>query len=665
MNARSPAPSTRAHVPKHVTITDVSPKTGEAAFVICNEASGRHFRANAAVVRFLTAVNGTGSVGSALRDAEIHPSQATALVDEMKRAGVLVERGSRAGLGDARKGPIEGRLISARFDILDAAPVLRRLDWLGRFAFSWPGALLWLAAIAAMLVLLVDNAEKAALTLGAIRTMTLVDVLAFAAVFLGLKVVHEFGHAVAYRSMCLREGLEPGPIRMGVCIFAFSPFPFTDVTGAWRLRSKWRRALIGAGGIYFESFAVALMAIFWARTGSGTLQTVFLQVAVVSGAMMLLFNLNPLIKRDGYYILSDLLERPNVSGRASLAARQWVGRRLGAGVPAPAAGDLAFWVASYLYRWIIFAGVFWIAYRIDPRLAVPAGLVAAMLLVVRPLQATLGFLRARGVRGSRVVLPGLLAMGVVALAFVPLPDRLLLPGEVQRYETRYVHAPENAVVGTPIPSAALALTNPDLDEEARELALRTAMIEASARSVAASGAEQARVANDVQRLRQMIAELEARIDRLTVPAGAGDVWTPISAERMAGSWVLPGDPEPLGALSTPVPPRLRLWLAENLLEAGLLDTSGGRVVVRAVHDPDCQFEALLVRRLADVLAAEGRFELRAEIDAGAPPCLEELRAGTAVVARLPTARKSLAERARVYASRLLQDRLPIEVQQER
>lgn len=665
-DVQAEARSGRAHVPKYVTITDVSSRSGgEASFVVCNEATGRHFRANAAVVRFLTAINGSGSIARALQDADIHPSQARALVEEMQRAGVLVVRGSRAGLGDVRRGPIEGRLISARFDLFDAAPALGRLDWIGRFAFSWTGAVTWLVAVAAMLVLLVVHSEKAVLNLREIRSMDVADIVAFGAVFLGLKVVHEFGHGLAYRRMCLREGLDPGPIRMGICVFAFSPFPFTDVTGAWRIRSKWRRATIGAGGIYFESFAVALMAIVWANTNGGVLQTIFLQVAVVSGAFMLAFNLNPLVKRDGYYIASDLLERPNITGRASLAARQLVARGLGANVPAPARGDLAFWLASYLYRWMIFAGVFWIAYRIDPRLAAPAAVMAVLLLVVRPLQATLAYLRARGVRGTRAALAGGAVLALLAIAFVPLPDRLLLPGELQRYETRYVRPPENAVLGAPSPGVAVALSNPDLDTQARDLRFRADMLEAAARSVPASGTEQASVANDVERLRGMIAELDARVDRLTIRSMDGEVWTPISADRLSGSWVMPGDPEPLGALSTPVSPRLRLWLDEHLLEAGLLDEGGDRMRVRALHDPGCQFDARLVRRLADVVAAGGRFELRAEIDQDAPPCLADLRAGTALVARLPTAYKSFAERARVYASRLLQDRLPIEVQQTR
>jgi hypothetical protein len=212
-------------VPRHVTITDVSRQEGDPAFVICNEASGRHFRANAAVVAFLTAVNTSGSIARALAEAGLHPSQAGPMVEQMKRTGVLVVRGASGDAGAVPKGPIEGRLISARLDLLDAAPALRHFDRLGRFAFSRAGAVLWALAVAAMLVLLLAEREKALLTLREIRRVDFAGALAFALVFLSLQAFHELGHAMAYRIMCLAEGLDPGPIRMASASSPSRPFP--------------------------------------------------------------------------------------------------------------------------------------------------------------------------------------------------------------------------------------------------------------------------------------------------------------------------------------------------------------------------------------------------------------------------------------------------------
>ena len=102
-----------------------------------------------------------------------------------------------------------------------------------------------------------------------------------------------FGHILAYRIMCLREDVNPGPIRVGIVVFAAMPFPFTDVTGAWRISSRWRRAMIGAAGIYYESFSVAGLVLLWANVDLGVLGPSILQVAVFSGALDAAVQLEP------------------------------------------------------------------------------------------------------------------------------------------------------------------------------------------------------------------------------------------------------------------------------------------------------------------------------------------------------------------------------------
>ncbi|MEO9826880.1 MAG: hypothetical protein ABJF50_20965 [Paracoccaceae bacterium] len=412
----------------------------ERPFVITNEATGQHFSADATTVRFLDALRQSGDAGRAAQRANLSAENAAQLVQHFARRGIAagVETGDD---GKAPGGPIEGKLISVKADLANAAALARRLSWLGRIAYSLPAAVIWGALVLFAIATFLTNGDKVTTSLMQLSALQAGSLIAFATLFLGVKAVHELGHILAYRIMCLREGLDPGPIRVGIMVFAATPFPFTDVTGAWRIASRWRRAMIGAGGVYFETYTVALLTLAWARFDLGVFEPVILQVAVISGALTLLFNLNPAVKLDGYYILTDLFRQPNLVGRASQAARATAGRTLGADLPKPGRLELTYWIIAYAYRWTIFAGVFWLAYRFDPRLAVLVGAVAAMLLIVRPLIATVRPLMSKA-SPVRLSLAALVIAALIALSLIPFRARILAEGQLLAFKTEYLFPPE-------------------------------------------------------------------------------------------------------------------------------------------------------------------------------------------------------------------------------
>ena len=124
-----------------------------------------------------------------------------------------------------------------------------------------------------------------------------------------LKVMHELGHGLA----CKHYG---GYVReAGVALLLFAPIPYVDVTSSWRLRSKWARIHIAAAGMIVEAAIGSLAVLVWSYSPEGVLSQLCVNVIVMVTATTLLFNANPLMRFDGYYMLTDWLELPNLYSR--------------------------------------------------------------------------------------------------------------------------------------------------------------------------------------------------------------------------------------------------------------------------------------------------------------------------------------------------------------
>lgn len=177
-----------------------------------------------------------------------------------------------------------------------------------------------------------------------------------------LKVVHEAAHGV----VCKMYG---GSVRMaGLTFVLLAPIAYVDVTSAWRFRSKWQRVHVAAAGIYLETFIASLALLLWSRGGSGALQHICLNLAVMASATTILFNANPLMRFDGYYILSDVLELPNLYPSSQQWLSSWAGKQL-LGLSAsqpnfpPRWGTFirAYAVTVFIWRVIVCAGMIAVA----------------------------------------------------------------------------------------------------------------------------------------------------------------------------------------------------------------------------------------------------------------------------------------------------------------
>jgi putative peptide zinc metalloprotease protein len=259
--------------------------------------------------------------------------------------------------------------------------------------------------------------------------------VAYLWVALGIvKIVHELAHGLC----CKAFGGEVH--EMGLLLLCLSPALYCNVSDAWTLPNKWRRILISFAGIYAELVLAALATLVWWHSSSQPfVNHLSLSVMLVCGINTVVFNGNPLMRYDGYYILADWLEVPNLGDRARRFLQRLVMAQ-GLGMRLPCEAPMARWrralfvayaLLSTLYRWVVTVGVLWFLYlflkpyKLGPVAALFA-VAAVASMVGWPLYQLGKGLYQHGrlpeMRPERIaVVTGSLVAGLLGFFLVPLP----------------------------------------------------------------------------------------------------------------------------------------------------------------------------------------------------------------------------------------------------
>jgi putative peptide zinc metalloprotease protein len=302
---------------------------GSVWYVVQDHATGRVHRLSPAGYIIVAAMDGVLTVDqlwqeAASRLAEDAPSQSDViqLLAELNAADLLqtevtpdssalVERATRAG----RSGWLSNVLypLALRIPFWHPDRFFERARPLAKWLFGPAGAILWLLVVPPALLLAAQHGQE----LGANASDHILaanNILPLALVYLALKVLHEFGHGFAVKAF-------GGAVHeFGVMILVFAPLPYVDASAASGFRSKWRRALVGLAGMIVEVFFAALALYVWLAVEPGLVRALAFDAMVVAGVSTVVFNGNPLLRYDGYYVLADLLEIPNLAQRAT---RYW------------------------------------------------------------------------------------------------------------------------------------------------------------------------------------------------------------------------------------------------------------------------------------------------------------------------------------------------------
>lgn len=471
------------------------------------------------------------------------------LYDQAADTSKLFERFEKT-----RKRETRARLLNimfARFPLFDPDALLNVARPYIQWLFSPLGALLWLAVVGAGLNLAFEHMDELKTQGQSVLAPGNLPLL-----YLGLvliKVIHEFGHAAC----CKRFGGEVHV--MGVMLMIFTPIPYMDASAAWGFRERWQRVLVGGAGMIVELFVAALATFVWANTGPGTVHNLAYNMMLVASVSTVIFNLNPLLRYDGYYMLADLLGLPNLGQHSNQQLRHVAERHL-LGVkksesPATTKREVAWFtgygITSNIYRIFVFTGMVLIV--ADQYLLI--GLVMAVVCVISWLVVPVGKLihylatspKLDRCRPRAVLVCSLAAAAVVAfLGVVPLPYHFRAPGVLEanqwslvingtmgRVEQVLVAPGSTVKQGQPL----MQLSNRELELEL--LGARSAHAELDARIRQALDKEianlrplQAKLAATQKRIAQVQTDLAA----LTVRARNDGVWVSPQAAEMIGRW---------------------------------------------------------------------------------------------------------------------------------
>lgn len=337
----------------------------------------------------------------------------------------------------------------------------RFLDWLAprcRWLFTRGAAVFSFAIVTAAITLVCANFDAVAARVPDLGALLNPSTVLWLGVALALtKVLHELGHALA----CRHFGGECH--EMGLLLLVFTPCLYCNVSDAWMIESKWKRAAIGAAGVFVELVLAAVCTFLWWFSEPGLFNALCFNVMLVCSVNTLLFNGNPLMRYDGYFVLSDLVEVPNLAQQAAAVLREQVGE-LALGIPAQHADEHSparrlllslYAIASALYRAVVIGSILWFVhsalkpYRLE-MLAVILAVVVLGGLVAGPLQRVGRFVKqaygSRQMKSRRAMASGLIvAICLVACLFVPLPHRVAAPALVEPGNARHVYV---TVAGT-------------------------------------------------------------------------------------------------------------------------------------------------------------------------------------------------------------------------
>ena len=453
-------------------------------------------------------------------------------------------------------------LLFLRIPVLDPDRFLQRwVSVLGKI-FTLPGVICWAILVAVGMFHVVGHWD--ALTSQAEHVLDPDNLVYMYISLVLIKVVHEFGHAFA----CKKFGQEAGGGEVhvvGVMFLVFTPLPYVDASSSWAFRQKWRRIMVDVGGMYVELAMAAVAAVIWSMTSPGTLHTIMYNMMFIASVSTVLFNANPLLRYDGYYMLSDLLEIPNLSNRAKqyiyYVVRKYVWGVRHVRNPAHTVGEKVWFVfygiASTAYRFIIcFSILLFIAdklFMVGAILAVASTFVWVMI----PVGKFLHYLFTNGelIRNRpRAMLTTVAAVALVVglLGLVRWPDRVRVDGvvwpdqmlEVHAQTPGWVHA-DFAPDGKIVQAGEVLVTTDNFEVDIdliKKLAERDGLAVERMRGLATGDTKTVSQAlTALARVEMEIAKLQEDRDNLTIHAPLAGMWVAPDVEVLQGTYVNRGD----------------------------------------------------------------------------------------------------------------------------
>ena len=545
---------------------------GRSWYVVHDPAAGRAHRLSTASYMIVGGMDGTRTVDQLWHEAAFRLGQEAPSQDELIQ---LLAQLHSADL-------VQTEVTPDSVELLERAAKVDRARWVGnilnplavRLRFwhpdrflertlplvgwlvGWRGGVLWMIVVLPAIVLCAQHWQELSENVSD-RILAADNILIMALSFLVLKALHELAHGYAIKAF--------GGIvhEIGIMFLVFAPMPYVDASAASEFRSKWQRALVGAAGMIVEVFIAALALYVWLAVEQGLVRAFAYNVMVVAGISTVIFNGNPLLRYDGYYILSDLLEIPNLAQRAT---RYWghlvyrypfrtEGLPEFVATPAERIWLLLYAPASFLYRiTVILAIAVFIASEylaVGVAIALWGIFTGVVLPIGKALWQVFTSPRLQHNRTRAVMTTcSLIVLASIALFWIPAPLYTTTEGVVWLPESANVRAGADGFVRRLLvePGRIVLLGEPLIESEEPTLnaeleALRAGVAELESRLVSERFTDRAKFEITTIELDNARAELTAKIkraERLVARSGGEGTFAVITPQDLPGRFVREG-----------------------------------------------------------------------------------------------------------------------------
>ena len=553
---------------------------GQRWHVLEDAATGQFFRLDDAGYEIVGRLDGRCTIDRAWRigmkrmgDDALTQGETVALLGQLSQSNLLhadVPGDVKAMLTRQRerharefRGYLQS-LLFLRIPLLDPDWLLNRwrptLSWL----FTPVGLVLWTLLLFAGGIHLIGRGDE--LLDGTQGVLSLANIPLLYLTYAAIKLLHEIGHGVACKAFAHRSGHAGEVHAMGIMLLIFIPIPYVDASSSWALRSRLHRIVVSGAGIVVELACAAIAAIVWSKTSEGTtVHAIAYNAMFVAGVSTVLFNGNPLLRYDGYYIFSDLLGIPNLSKR-SIDTLKWALKKYLWGVRQPHfppndRGEAwllgLYGVSSLAYRVVVYVGIALFIASQQFLLGLGVLVLGVVIWVVVPLIQLVQHLathhelsrcRIRAIATTA----GLAVLVLVPGLVVPVPDRVRATGiaEPMSYRTVYADVAGKVVhvtsSGTAVNDPNTLLVEMQSNRVERDLAVLGAEVtRLRAVRTLAFREDPARVGPLDRQLEAVERQLE-RADRdsdlLLVLAAQTGEWVCPDGEDLVGGYVARGTP---------------------------------------------------------------------------------------------------------------------------
>ncbi len=604
---------------------------GELWYVLQDEASGRTHRFTPIAHDFIARMDGRRTVDEIWSLTENAPDDEALTQDEVLE---LLGRLHGADLLIADITPDSQELLqryrsherkkwktrlwsplSVRIPLIDPDRFLERtLEWVSPL-FTRMGAIVWLVVVGTGVVLAASHWSE--LTENLIdRVLTPVNLIFLWLSYPAIKLLHELGHGYATK----RWGGEVH--EMGIMFLVLVPLPYVDATSASAFPDRRKRVLVGAAGMVVEMFLASMALFVWLAVEPGLLRTLAFDIMFIGGVSTLLFNGNPLLRFDGYYVLADLIDIPNLAARS----QQYLGYliqhygfgRTDAVSPATTSGErlwLFFYsLASFVYRmFIMFVIILFVAgkfFLIGVIFALWAATTQLLVPLVRQVLFLVGSPALQQQRGRVLAMTaGALTVACAIIFLAPAPLWTRTEGVVWAPEQSEVRMGADAVVVRFLaePGSIVQIGDDLLLTEDPTLASRVAVVEAELEEYtvrytllrATSPVEASIMQDDIEAVEASLAIAREQLDKLTIRSSSAGVFLVERPQDLEGRYLHQGDV--VGYVADPS--RATVRVAVRQANIGLVRSQTRNVSVRLSDRIGRVLEASIARA---VPAASGR-----------------------------------------------------------